>query len=212
MAETFLNLAYALMLAALLVREVFWLRILFLASQASFIAYALVAENLSITIWNSGFLVVNLFQVFRLLQRRRPISLSPELEKTYQLAFSRLSRREFLYFWRLGAEGETADGFLARSGVSGERLYFVREGEVTIFREGKEVARIGPGSFVADSSTVLDACTASIDAQALGNVRYRAWGQENLESLQQVDPDLFIKLQGIIGKYITDKLRAALDD
>ncbi len=211
MPPLLLNLAYCLMLAALLVRDVFRLRILLAASQLSFIGYALLAENFSMTAWNTGFVIVNLAQAVRLLRMRKPITLSPELEDIYSRAFSRLSRREFLYFWRTGRPEKAEGSRLVKSGTGEGKLYFITAGTVSIIRDGKEVTRIGRGDFIADSSTILEEYSAVVDARAVGPVRCTSWDKDSLENLQQVAPELFIKLQKIISGYMTKKLRAALD-
>ena len=47
--------------------------------------------------------------------------------------------------------------------------------------------------------------TANVIAQ--GNVKYIAWEQEKLKSLKQLNPDLLIKIQNILGKDLTMKLK-----
>ncbi len=163
------------------------------------------------TVWNTGFIIVNLVQVIRILRMRKPISLSVEMEDIYVQAFSPMTRREFLYFWRMGRQDEVEDQFLVKSGTMQGKLFFIKGGTVSIIRDGREVTRIDKGNFIADSSTILDECSAIVDAKAIGSVRYNSWDKDTLISLQQAAPDIFIKVQKIISGYMTKKLRAALD-
>jgi hypothetical protein len=207
-----LNIAYLLTFVAFLVRDIFWLRILLVSSQLSFIAYALLAGNISMTAWNIGFVMVNFVQVVRLLRMKRPISLPPPLEEIYSRSFSRLTMREFLYFWQTGRKMESVDGHIVRSGSREGALYLITEGTVSILRDGEEVVRIGRGDFIAESSDIIGGIPARIGARAVGAVRCIAWDKDTLESLQKVAPKIVIKVQKIVGRYMTDKLRAALDE
>jgi len=212
MNTVFLNIAYGLMLAAFLIRDVLWLRTLLVVSQLFFIAYALLTENLSMTVWNVGFIAVNAFQAVRIFKMRKPITLSPGLDTIYRLAFRGLTRREFLYFWQTGREKDVADTHLVRSDSRLKTLFFILEGKVSIIRGGKEVTAIGRGSFIAESSDILGEETAGISARAAGPVRYICWDEETLKNIREVAPEILIKIQKIVGGYLTRKLRAALDD
>ena len=48
---------------------------------------------------------------------------------------------------------------------------------------------------------------ATADVYAEGAVRYIAWEQTKLRSLDQLNPDLLIKIQNILGKDLTQKLK-----
>ncbi|MDP8247643.1 MAG: cyclic nucleotide-binding domain-containing protein [Candidatus Tritonobacter lacicola] len=212
MTTLLLNIAYLLTFVAFLVRDILWLRILLVSSQLSFIAYAILAENISMTAWNIGFVLVNFIQVVRLLRMKRPISLSLPLEDIYSRAFSPMTRREFLYFWQTGRKSEIVDEYIVGSGSREEVLYLIVEGTVSILRAGEEVVRIGRGDFIAESSDIIGGGPALIDARAIGTVRCISWDKDTLESLQKVSPEIVIKVQKIVGGYMTNKLRAALDE
>jgi len=212
MNDICLNLAYVLMLAAFLIREVFWLRLTLVLSQAAFIIYALRADNLSMTVWNTGFILVNAYQVVRLLRQRRPIELSGPLEEIYRKSFRLMTRREFLYFWRTGRREEREDGYIVREGERQQSLYLVLEGTAAISREGEEVARVGRGDFLADSCDFISPGPSPIEARARGRIALRRWDYPVLEDIRKLDPALMLKIQKIVSGYLTAKLRAALDD
>ncbi len=211
METILLNLAYILMMAAFVVRDILWLRLLLIASQLSFVAYALTTDTLSMTVWNTGFIAVNVIQSIRIFRRRRPVTLSSGLESVYRESFSPMTRREFLYFWQTGREKEVSDELIVRQGVGRGTLFYIAAGEVAIERDGREVARIGRGNFIADSSAVLGEGAAPISARAVGTVGCVFWDRETISNLQKVSPEIVIKLQKIVGSYLTGKLRAALD-
>ncbi len=212
MTDIFLNLAYVLMLAAFLVREVFWLRLTLILSQAAFITYALRADNLSMTVWNTGFILVNVYQVGRILKQRSPIELSGQLEEIYLKSFRAMSRREFLYFWRTGRREEREGGTIVREGERQQSLYLVLEGTAAVIREGEEVARVSRGDFLADSCDFVSPGPSPISARARGLVALRRWDYPVLEDIRKINPALMLKIQKIVSGYLTAKLRAALDE
>lgn len=212
MNDLFLNLAYLLALAAFLIREVFWLRLTLVLSQAAFVVYALRADNLSMTAWNAGFILINGYQVARILRQRRPIELSDQLEEIYRKSFQLMTRREFLYFWRTGRREERDGGYIVREGERQQSLYLVLEGTAAISRGGEEVARVGRGDFLADSCDFISPGPSPIDARARGKISLRRWDYPVLEDIRKIDPSLMLKIQKIVSGYLTAKLRAALDE
>ncbi len=208
----FLNTAYLVMLAAFLVRDIFWLRLLLIASQGFFIAYAVLSRNISISLWNTGFVLVNIVQVIRIARMRKPITLSPELEDLYRRSFRPMKRREFLYFWNTGRKKtvENRYDFVGRDNARAG-LYFILSGTVSIVRAGEEVTRIGQGHFIADSSSVLAEGPSVIEARALGPVSCVLWDEEVLSGLREASPEIFIRLQKTVSIYMTARLRSALD-
>ncbi len=212
MSVVFLNIAYLLMLAAFIVRDIFWLRLLLISSQACFICYAVLTRNLSITLWNIGFIAVNVIQVIRVARMRKPIALSPEMEELYRRSFRTMKRREFLYFWNTGRKKTVEDRYDFVGGDNPRAgLYFILTGTVSIVRSGEEVTRIGRGHFIVDSSSVLAEGPSVVEARALGPVRCLAWDEEILADVRKASPEIFIKLQKAISTYMTARLRAALD-
>ncbi len=200
------------MLGGFLIREIFWMRLFLVISQAFFIAYALRAENFSMSVWNTGFILVNLYQVVRILSQRRAIELPEELEEIYRHSFRLLTRREFLYFWRTGRREEQVDTCIVREGERQQSLYLVREGTASIRRGGKEVAWVKRGDFLADSCDYISPGASPIDACARGRILLRRWDYPVLEDIRKINPSLMLKIQKIVSGYLTAKLRSALDD
>jgi CRP-like cAMP-binding protein len=50
---------------------------------------------------------------------------------------------------------------------------------------------------------------ASANVIADGRVEYMAWPQDKLRALQQLNPGLLVKLQHILGRDLTGKVKAA---
>ncbi|HFE64193.1 MAG TPA: cyclic nucleotide-binding domain-containing protein [Caldithrix sp.] len=211
MLQVFLNLGYGLMLIALAVREIFWLRTILIAAQLSLFTYAIAAHNNNVAFWNFLFFVINTYQVIRLLKERRPIEIPQELEDIYANVFSTMTRREFLYFWHIGSRTEANNVQLIKQGVPLTELYFILKGKVNVIKDGRKIAELGRGSFVAEMS-FLTGEPASARVVADGQIEHISWKQEKIRSLEQLNPNLFIKIQNILGRDLAGKVKMASDE
>jgi len=203
-----LNASYGLIVIALLVRDILWLRSIIIVSELCMISYGLIVGNSMIPLWNSVFLAINSIQVIRLLLERRPIQLPPELLIIYEKVFRIMSKREFLYFWNTGKRFKEDDNYLCKEGEIQQELMLIISGEVIIEKLKKEITRLSTGSFVAEMS-FLTSEPASADVKSNGCVEYIAWSQEQLKNLNHINPDLLIKIQVIIGKDLSSKLKSS---
>ncbi len=205
----FLHLAYGLMFVALAVRDILWVRSILLAATFSFITYALTTRNHVMTSWNVVFVVVNTLQVIRLVRERRPVGIPPEAADLYRDVFSSsMTTREFLYFWEMGHARPAGDGPIVREGERQAELVLVTADEVRVSRAGREIARLGRGHFVAEMS-FLTGEPASADVTPIGATELRGWDPRRLASLRQLQPELFMKIQGVLGRELSTKVRAA---
>ena len=98
-----LNLGYALTFIALAIREVFWLRITLTAAQISLFTYHYYyANNQYAAFWTAVFVIVNTYNIVKIIIDRRPKIIPDEIRDLYEGIFSNLTTREFLYFWNMG--------------------------------------------------------------------------------------------------------------
>ena len=102
MDHVLLHLGYILMLIALVVRDMLWLRSILICAQISLVFYALLQGNQPVAFWNFIFVGINAFQVIRILRERKPIEVDADLLDLYKSTFHSMTPREFLYFWGMG--------------------------------------------------------------------------------------------------------------
>ena len=57
-----LNLGFALMLVAQVIRNILFLRTILILAQGAFVVYGIISGNMSTVAWNSIFILINLFQ------------------------------------------------------------------------------------------------------------------------------------------------------
>jgi len=203
-----INFGYLLMLIGLLMRDILWLRLILILAQLALGAYGLVRGDYYMAAWNFVFVGINTARAALLLNERRPIHLSRDQEQIYKHLFLSMSRREFLYLWEMGNPGVSDGAQLVREGVLQRDLVLLLNGEVVVRKGGQELARLSRGHFVAEMSFISGE-PASADVIANGRVDFIAWPQDKLRALQQLNPGLLVKLQHILGRDLTGKVKAA---
>ncbi len=204
------HFGYLLQLFALLARDVLWLRGILVAAQSVLAAYAYLRgpEFLPYVYWNVLFVLINLYWVARLLRERAAVKLPEDLRPTWEKHFAALAPPEFLRLWREGRRGAATDTQLVREGTMPEALYFLLSGEVAVRTRGRELARLGPGHFVAEMSLLTGERTTA-DVHALGAVEYMAWPAATLARLRTRNPMLWSKIQSVLGHDLVEKIRRA---
>lgn len=203
-----LNLGYAINLLALTVRDVLWLRTVLLPAQLSFLVWGATLGYASTVAWNIVFIGINFFQIVRILMERRPIELPPDLDDIYERLFSEMKRREFLLFWETGTLRRIRDERIIEEGARPRELMLVVSGDVEVVKGGRTIAKLSRGSFLAELSFLTQE-PASADVRAVGEVELNSWNQRKLHRLGKINPDLSLKIQRILGRDVTDKIRTA---
>jgi Popeye-like protein len=101
----FIHVANILLLVAYSVRDILWLRLFALASSLIAIPYFVLQPKAlwAPLSWTIVFVIVNLFQSWRLLNERRPIKLTPSEEEIRKLVFKDLPPRKMLQVLSIGS-------------------------------------------------------------------------------------------------------------
>lgn len=204
------HFGYLLQLFALLARDVLWLRGILVVAQSVLAAYAYLRgpEFLPYVYWNALFVLINLYWVARLLRERAAVMLPEDLRGLHEKHFAALSPPEFMRLWREGHRGTVTDAQLVREDTVPDALYFLLSGEVAVSSKGRELARLGPGNFVAEMSLLTGERTTA-DASAVGTVEYVSWSAPILARLRTRNPMLWGKVQSVLGHDLVEKIRRA---
>ena len=210
MTQFLVNLGYILMLLAMLVRDILWLRAILISAQLSLFSYGLLMENYTVAFWNFLFFLINGVQVARLARERRPIDLPAEIADLYENIFSTMRRREFLNLWHMGSIKDADNEQLIVAGRNQKKLFLILSGKIRVEKNGALITKLGRGSFLAEMSFLTEN-PATADAFADGKVRYIFWEQQKLNDLQKINAELFIKLQNILGKDLSEKVKAGTE-
>jgi hypothetical protein len=203
-----LSLGYFLMVCGLAVKDILFLRILITLAQCLIISVAILSNNHVVIFWNIIFIAINLIQIILILRERRPIPLDAELLKIYERTFPILTRQEFHTLWNLGITHSISNKQLIQKDHRLHQLMYLIEGQVSVSKEGRVIARLKQGSFIAEMS-FLTGDKATADVLAEETVKLITWKKKDVENLQDTAPDLWLKFQGVLGKDLVEKIKIA---
>ena len=202
------HFGYTLQLFALLARDVLWLRGILVAAQSVLAAYAYLRgpQYLPYVFWNGLFVLINCYWVARLLRERAAVELPEDLRETWEKHFAALAPPEFLRLWREGLRQRVRDVQIVRQNSQPDALYFLLSGEASVRVNGRELARLMPGHFIAEMSLLTGEQTTA-DVYALGEVEYMTWPSARLARLRTGNAMLWSKIQSVLGHDIVEKIK-----
>ncbi len=202
-----LNLGYFLTFVALAIREVLWLRSTLTAAQFSLFYYHyFFAQNLSAAFWTAIFIVVNSYNIIKIILDRQPKIIPDEIMDLYEEIFHNLTSREFLYFWNMGTLKSKSDIYLIRSGEKQNNLLLVLSGTACVEVNKKPIAHLKRGAFIAEIS-FLSGEPASADVKADGELFYISWQSDRLKNMQHENSAFWMKLQHALSEDLIKKVK-----
>ena len=204
-----INLAYLMTFTALSIKEVLWLRIILACSHSMiFINNYYYAGNYNVAIWNSIFIIVNLVQVFRIYDDRKPRLIPDELKDFYDGIFNEFSPKEFLYFMQLGEIVKNTDKKIISSGDYQRELLLILNGTASVRREDVNIASLKRGQFIGEISFLTDQ-PASADVYAgKDELKYIKWDQQKIKAIKLSNHAFWIKLNSVLTNDLTRKVTA----
>ena len=199
------NLAYLMTFTALSIKEVLWLRVILACSHSMiFINNYYYAQNYNVAIWNFVFIVVNLIQVLRIYDDRKPRLIPEEFKDLYNSIFNELTSKEFLYFLQLGEKGEVSDCKVISTGEYQHELLLILDGNALVIRNGIEVAELKRGQFIGEISFLTNQ-PASADVSA-DHLKYIKWDQNKIKAIKMSNNSFWIKLNTVLTNDLTKKV------
>jgi len=202
--------ANVLYLVSYAVRDILWLRILTVVAALTLIVYFLTrSDPLYVAVyWNLLFTAINIFWVIKLIVERRPVRLTGNDLRLYQLVFRCLTPREMRKLLNLGTwrRAEPGECFI-HEGETLDHLMVICAGKVEITRANGASELLGAGQFVGGSS-FISARQASADASALETTWYMSWPKDSLNTFLKNAPELNAALTTTIGFDIVNRLDA----
>lgn len=206
----FLHLGNILYLLAYSVRDILWLRILTVVATLCLMPYYFFCSETPLYApigWCSLFTLVNLVQIGMLIMERRPVFLGEDELRLYRMLFRSLAPREFMKLmsiaeWKRATENQE----LLRQHEPVTQLVLISTGRGRVEVDGRPIAEVGPGQFVGEMG-FLTQQHASASVIANLSVDYLAWPADQLRTLFEDAPQLHVKVQGILGTDLVEKLR-----
>ena len=141
------------------VRDVLWLRTFAVIGGILLIPYYYLQPTpLMVPIyWGLVFIALNLFWVVRLLLERRPVKLSEEEQRLYQLVFRTLTPREMLQLLKFAKwEDRDTGDILQKEGETHDRISVIVSGRAMVSYAGdRHLGEIGEGQIVGKISFIF---------------------------------------------------------
>ena len=211
-ADLLVNFSNILMLVSYSVREILWLRWFAVAAALTNIPYFLSQPDVlwPPILWGLVFTLINLYQIVRIYMERRPVVLSEDEQKLYDMGFHSLRPREFVSLvlageWKNAAAG---DKVLAE-GTPVSTVCIATAGIVHIRRQGQELVELQPGHLIG-TALALTGAPSPVEATFSEPARYMCWPLSNLRSFLDKRPELRITLQSLVNRDLAGKLEGLL--
>ena len=201
-----------LLLVAYSVRDILWLRWFAVAAALTNIPYFLLQGSVlwPPILWALVFTAINLYQIARLYLERRPVVLSEDEQKLYDLGFRSLRPREFVSLslageWKSAEAGER----VVTEGEPVSCLCIAITGSAEVRKHGQSIGALRPGHLIG-SALALSGDPSPVEMTFTDPARYIRWSLPNLRRFIDKRPDLRVTLQGLVNRDLAAKLEALL--
>ncbi|HEY6368473.1 MAG TPA: cyclic nucleotide-binding domain-containing protein [Candidatus Binatia bacterium] len=197
-----------LLLVSYSVRDILWLRWFAVAAALTNIPYFLSQpETLwPPVLWALVFTVINLYQILRIYLERRPVVLSEDERKLYEMGFRSLRPREFVSLvlageWKNAAAGDK----VLTEGEPVSSICIPISGTVQVCKHGQELEASKPGHVIG-TALALTGDPSPVDATFTEPGRYMCWPLYNIRSFLDRRPELRGTLQSLVNRDLAGKL------
>lgn len=211
-ADYLVHFSNILLLVSYSVRDILWLRWFAVAAALTNIPYFLVQGTVlwPPVLWALVFTSMNLYQIARIYLERRPVVLSEDEQKLYDLAFRSLRPREFVSLslvgeWRSGEAGER----IVTEGEPGSYLCIPITGSAEVRQRGEAIGTMRPGQIIG-TALALTGDPSPVEMTFTEPARYMRWSLPSLRKFLDRRPDLRVTLQGLVNRDLARKMEALL--
>jgi CRP-like cAMP-binding protein len=213
-ADYLVHLSNLLLLVSYSVRDILWLRWFAVAAALTVIPYYLAQPDIlwPPVAWGTVFMVINLYQIARIYLERRPVVLSADEQKLYDMGFRALRPREFVSLvlageWRDAAPGEK----VLEEGKPVEAVSIAISGDVEVRRHGVTIGKLAPGKMIG-TALALTGEPSTIEATFTAPARHIRWPLASLRAFADRRPELRLALQRFVSDDLARKVeRLALE-
>ena len=161
-------------------------------------------------LWALVFTAINLYQIMRIYLERRPVVLSEDERKLYDLGFQSLRPREFVALtligeWKSAEPGER----VMKEGEPASGLCIAISGSAEVRKQGDRMGTLRPGHIIG-TALALTGAPSPVEIVFTDPARYMRWSLANLRSFMDKRPDLRVTLQGLVNRDLAGKLEKLL--
>jgi CRP-like cAMP-binding protein len=201
-----------LLLVSYSVRDILWLRWFAVAAALTNMPYFLLQHTVlwPPVLWALVFTAINLYQISRIYLERRPVVLSDDEQRLYDLGFQSLRPREFVSLMLVGEWKSASAG--ERILIEGEpvsRLCVAITGRAEVRKQGQRIGTLEPGHLIGTALALMGA-SSPVEATFTEPSRYMSWPLSSLRTFVDKRPDLRVTLQGLVSRDLATKLGGLL--
>jgi hypothetical protein len=212
LADYLVHLSNILLLVSYSVRDILWLRWFAVGAALINIPYFLLQGTVlwPPVLWALVFTAINLYQITRIYLERRPVVLSEDERKLYDLGFQSLRPREFVALalvgeWKNAEPGER----VVTEGEPVSSLCISITGSAEARKHGDRIGTFGPGRIMG-TALALTGTPSPVDIVFTEPARYMRWSLPNLRAFMDKRPDLRATLQRLVNRDLAGKLEKLL--
>ena len=212
LANYLVHLSNIMLLISYSVRNILWLRWFAVVAALINIPYFLLQGTVlwPPVLWALVFIAINLFQIGRIYLERRPIVLSEDEQKLYDIGFRSIRPREFVALafvgeWKSAAAGERvlAEGEVASA------VCIPITGRAEVRLQNERLGTLEPGQIIGTALS-LTGEPSPVEVVFSEPARYMRWSMPNLRSFVDKRPDLRVALQQLVNRDLIGKMEALL--
>lgn len=204
------QLSYALLVVAMMMRTMQTLRLLVIGSAVVGLGYALIwAQDMAMAFWQGVLILACLLQIMREWLINRRARFTAEEQKFIEDKLYALDPGDARFVLNLGVWADGSEGTrLTTQGKPVENLVYLVSGEVDIRFDGATVGACMPGNYIGEMS-VLNAGPASATAIVSEPSRYWMISGPQLRKLHSEAPNIAAAFELGIARDLRHKIMAA---
>jgi Popeye-like protein len=213
-ADYLVHFSNLLLLVSYSVRDMLWLRWFAVAAALTVIPYYLAQPDVlwPPILWGSVFTAINLFQIARIYLERRPVVLSADEQKLYDMGFRALRPREFVSLVLTGEWKDAAPGDrVLEEGKVVDAVSIAISGDVDVRRQGVTIGKLAPGNVIG-TALALTGEPSPIDASFASAARYIRWPLASLRAFADRRPELRVALQRFVNGDLARKVERLVSE
>jgi hypothetical protein len=203
------HIASLLTVAAYLLKDILWLRLLTILSCFAGIAfnYFVPATPLwTVICWNVLFAIINVVQVAVIIKERSGVHFTEEEKELHDTLFKNFAPFEFMKLMRIANWREAKQGeMLSVEKQPLDSVMLIYNGLAAVETNGQEVAKLKDGNFIGELS-FLTGGEASATVRAMLPTRYVSWPKEAISKLLNRNPSMRFAMQSILSTDLSKKL------
>jgi hypothetical protein len=207
------HVSYVLIALSYWMTNVFWLRIIAVIGLVFEIFYFRMSSGDMHTGigWDAIFIIINLYQIFRLVYDERRLRYMKELHLLSQGAFASLTREQLAQLVKVGSWRTLEPGTqVTREGEPVKELILICDGQMVVESQGRTVTRLHGGSLVGELA-LLSGNQASATVTAERITRAFILEMEKLRKLIRADDLIASAVDRVVGHDLAAKLKASME-